>query len=165
MNDATGSHPDPAKAAVIQNMPRLINETRLSEFLGMVTDLTSFIPLLLTHTAWATECRCQLFMQRHLPGGCFQCMKELIYADVTLHYLWCQLTCDTIGWYLKAWLTGSTRAIGKTHGLHQQDTYVLGGTLCKHTGYVGLCLQSWAISYACVWASDYAGLITRYWNK
>ena len=85
MYDVNGVHPDPSK---VKAMPPPTDPTKLREFLGMVTYLSSFIPNLSSHTADL----CAL-LQKDIDyvwspshQQCFEKVRDQICESATLRY-------------------------------------------------------------------------------
>ena len=86
--DADGVHPDPDKVNVVHALPMPTNVTKLQEFLGMVTYLSSFIPGLST----LTTPLCELlkkdtdFTWNPTYDAAFQTVKDAVISDTNLQY-------------------------------------------------------------------------------
>ena len=69
--DADGAHPDPKKVDAVHQMPSPETPSQLQQFLGMVTYLSPFIPLLYTHctTTGTAEKGFRVQVEHILPGS------------------------------------------------------------------------------------------------
>ena len=86
--DADGVHPDLDKVNAVHALPMPTNVTKLQEFLGMVTYLSSFMPGLST----LTTPLCELlkkdtdFTWNTTYNAAFQHVKDAVVSDTTLQY-------------------------------------------------------------------------------
>ena len=86
--DANGIQPDPGKVDAVHALPAPTNVTELQEFLGLVTYLCPFIPVLSTLTAPLREL---LKKDTDFSWNCthdtaFEQIKEAVISDTTLRY-------------------------------------------------------------------------------
>ena len=86
--DANGVHLDPGKVDAVHALPAPTNITELQEFLGLVTDLSPFIPSLSTLTAPLQELlkKDTDFIWNCTYDTAFEQIKEAIVSDTTLRY-------------------------------------------------------------------------------
>ena len=86
--DADGVHPDPDKVNAIHTLLAPTNVTKLQEFLGMVTYLSSFIPGLSTLTTPLHELlkRDTDFTWNTTYETALQCVEDAVISDTTLQY-------------------------------------------------------------------------------
>ena len=86
--DADGVHPDADKVNTVHALPMPPNVTKLQEFLGMVTYLSSFIPGLSTLTTPLHELlkKNKGFTWNPTYNAAFQHVKDAVISDTTLQY-------------------------------------------------------------------------------
>ena len=86
--DADGVHTDPDKSSGIHALPAPTNVSKLQEFFGMVTYLSTLIPGLSTLTAPLCELlkKDADFTWNHAYDATFQHVKDAVISDTTLQY-------------------------------------------------------------------------------
>ena len=86
--NANSIHPDPGKVNAVHALPAPTNVTELQEFLGLVTYLSPFMPVLSTLTAPLQELlkKDTDFSWNHTYDITFEWVKEAVISDTTLRY-------------------------------------------------------------------------------
>ena len=106
VHDIADHHLDPTKVATICNIPQPTNIVKLQEFLGMMT----YLPY---HHHWQAELNFMSFGIKMLilqwSSVCqtvFQCVKELINADIIMHYY-------DVNWHVTMQMVALNHSLGQ----------------------------------------------------
>ena len=153
VHDTNGAHPDPEKACAVHKMPAPKTATQLQKYLGLVTYLSPFIPLLSSFTAQLYELlkKGSEFIWNNSYQEAFDKVKSMVCKDTMLWYF---NVCRPVTVHVDA----SQKDLGPA--LLQNgypvaslpNSYTYQAALCQHRTWTAcLCLCSRMIPHLCLW--------------